>query len=101
MVGRAPAADLVAGAVHDETRKDESHARDTDQVRRVLRNEAGVRVVVHRAEMDRDVQDTARGHQREAEDHREREPPDPFYHEHWLLIHPTRRHVKSIARIRM
>jgi hypothetical protein len=101
MVGRAPAAGLVAGAVDDDTRQDESHARDADQVRRVLRDEAGVRVVVDRAEVDHDVQDTAHGHQRDAEDHRERELADPFYHEHPLSIHLTRRHVKSIARIRM
>jgi len=95
----------VADAVDDDTCQNESHARDADQVRRVLPSEALVHVVVGRAEVDRDVQDTAHGHQRQAEDHREREPAerasDPFYLKHALEIHSPARCVKSIADIDM
>lgn len=100
--GRASAALVVASTVQDEARQDESHARDADHVCAVRGEHCAVRVVVDRAEVDDEVQDAARGHQRQADDHRERQAPETFYHEHVLEIHPpatacqvycTKRHV--------
>jgi hypothetical protein len=94
--GRVTAASLAASAVDDDARQDECHARDPDHVRCMRRHEAVVCVVVDRADVDDDIQDAAHGHQREAEEHQERQLPEPFYHEHALEIHPEPTRVKSI-----
>ncbi len=101
LAGRAAAAGGVADAVRDDAGQDEGHARDAHHVRRVLGCEAFVRVVVDLGEVDRDVHEAADPHQHEAEDHRERQSPDPFYRKHALEIHPARRAVKSIEEIGM
>jgi hypothetical protein len=62
--GRTPAAGLAAGAVRDDARPDKRHAGETDHVGGVLGGEAGMRVVIRRAEMDHDVRNAPRHHQR-------------------------------------
>jgi hypothetical protein len=96
---RTPAAELAAGAVDDDARQDERHAGDTNHVRGVLGREAGVRVVIRRAEMDHDVRHATRRHQRQAEQHREGETSDPLYRKHGLEIHLMADDVNCIAQI--
>jgi hypothetical protein len=101
---RGVAAAVVADAVSDHARQDECHARDADHVRRVLRDECLVCMVIDGSEVDDDVKRAARGHQHEAEEHHERDSTKAasgFYREHALEIHRTKRSVKCIAQFRM
>ena len=82
LAGRASTAGGVADAVCDDAGQDEGHARDADHVRRVLGREARASVVVDLGEVDRDVHDAPDDHQREAEEHHERQSPNPFYRKH-------------------
>jgi ABC-type sulfate transport system substrate-binding protein len=70
--GRA-LAELAADAVGDDTRQDESHAGDADQVRNVL-VEGSVAVVVDRAQVHDDVKRGTDGHQQQAKQHEQRDP---------------------------
>jgi hypothetical protein len=99
MVGRSRAA-LAADAVRDDARKDEDHARDTDQVSDVLAAESLVRVVAaRRADVDDNVEGSTHGHERQADEDHERQPEGPsreVYRKHTLLIQTASPDVKCI-----
>ena len=87
MRGRAPAAVVVERAAPHDADEDECHARDAEEMRRVLRGESAIRHVMDRSEVERDVEYARHHHQREADEHHRRhaaEPSRAFYHEHSL-----------------
>jgi hypothetical protein len=72
MAGRDGAA-MAAGAVDDDARQDEGHAGEANQVRDVLGADHGVGLVAQRREVEHDIEDAARGHEAEAQEHHDRE----------------------------
>jgi hypothetical protein len=104
MRGRAAAgAELTAGAVYDDSRQDDDHADDAEQVRHVRdRRVAGsvlagdeVNHHVENAGRDED-EDPGSCHGRQLADVAQETAPS-FYHQHALVIHRDRSGVNSIT----
>lgn len=94
---------MAAGAVDDDSRQDEDHADDADEVRDV-RDPRVARSVIARDEVNGNVENPGRDedddpgscHGRQLAEIAQ-EASTGFYHQHVLVIHPTRIGVNSIT----
>jgi hypothetical protein len=98
------AAELTTGAKGDDTRQDEDHADDAEQVGGVLRAEHVVPGMLAGCHVHDYVEGTASDHQQQpyASERREggsleNEPFAVVYRQHMLVIHVCRDRVKSIG----
>ena len=96
---------MAAGAVYDDSRQDEDHADDAEQVRDVRNSRVGGSVLAG-DEVDHDVEDAGRNedddpgscHGRQLAEVAQETAPS-FYHQHVLVIHRPRVGVNSIANV--
>jgi hypothetical protein len=94
---------MAAGAVYDDSRQDEDHADDADQVRHV-RDSRVAGAVLPGDEVDHDVENAGRNedddpgscHGRQLAEVAQEAAPS-FYHQHVLVIHRGLIGVNSIT----
>ena len=106
MYGRAAAgAEMTAGAVCDDSRQNEDHADDAEQVRDVRISRVRGSVLAG-DQVNHDVKDAGRNeyHDPGSCDGRQlaqvaQEASTSFYHQHVLVIHRPRGGVNSIANV--
>ena len=98
------AAELATGAIGDDTRQNENHADDTEQMGHVLRAEPVVTGVLAGDQVHCHVADAGHDHQQQpdAAERREgarlkNEPLAVFYRQHALVIHVSPGNVNSIG----
>jgi hypothetical protein len=101
-------AELATDAVNHDTRQDEDHADDANEMGGVLREELVVPGVLAGCEVHDHVEGTCRDHQQQPDAAQnwkvacvDKELPPVFYHQHTLVIQDSRRHVKSIGNERV
>jgi hypothetical protein len=98
------AAELATGAIGDDTRQDEDHADDAEEMGDLLQGKPVVPVVAAGCQVHNDVEHARGDHQQQPNPAEcweggclENEPIANVYRQHVLVIHARRGGVKSIG----